>query len=73
MTYGTGRCALATNRDFWDAEAQRFAAGYNPDAAADDTLVVARVTGEDGELRATLFNYACHPTTLAWENRRAVA
>ena len=69
VTYGTGRCALATNRDFWDAEAQRFAAGYNPDAPADDTLLVARVTGEDGELRATLFNYACHPTTLAWENR----
>ena len=36
---------------------------------ADDTLLVAKVTGEDGELRATLFNYACHPTTLAWENR----
>jgi hypothetical protein len=69
VTYGAGRCALATNRDFWDAEAGRFAAGYNPGAPADDTLVVARVTGEDGELRATLFNYACHPTTLAWENR----
>ena len=69
VTYGTGRCALATNRDLWDTEAERFACGYNPDAPADDTLVVARVTGDDGELRATLFNYACHPTTLAWENR----
>ena len=69
VTYGSGRCALAANRDLWDAAAKRFAAGYNPDAPADDTLVVARVTGEDGRLRATLFNYACHPTTLAWENR----
>ena len=69
VTYGTGRCALATNRDLWDPEAERFACGYNPDAPADDTLVVAKVTGDDGELRATLFNYACHPTTLAWENR----
>jgi Neutral/alkaline non-lysosomal ceramidase, N-terminal len=69
VTYGTGRCALATNRDFWDATAQRFAAGYNPDAPADDTLLVARVTGEAGEPLATLFNYACHPTTLAWDNR----
>jgi neutral/alkaline ceramidase-like enzyme len=69
VTYGAGRCALATNRDLWDAAAERFACGYNPDAAADDTLVVARVTGEDGEPRATLFNYACHPTTLAWRNR----
>ena len=69
VTYGSGRCALATNRDFWDEAAERFACGYNPGAPADDTLIVARVTGEDGELRATLFNYACHPTTLAWENR----
>ena len=66
---GYGRCALATNRDFWDPDAERFACGYNPDEAADDTLLVARVTGEGGELRATLFNYACHPTTLAWQNR----
>jgi hypothetical protein len=70
VTYGAGRCALATNRDLWDAAAERFACGYNPDAAADDTLLVARVTGEDGEPRATLFNYACHPTTLAWKNRQ---
>jgi hypothetical protein len=69
VTYGAGRCALAANRDFWDAEAQRFACGYNPGAPADDTLVVAKVTGDNGEPRATLFNYACHPTTLAWENR----
>ncbi len=70
VTYGTGRCGLAANRDLWDADAGRFAVGYNPDAPADDTLVVARVTGEDGRPRATLFNYACHPTTLAWENRQ---
>jgi hypothetical protein len=69
VTYGTGRCSLATNRDFWDDAAQRFAAGYNPGGPADDTLLVAKVTGEGGELRATLFNYACHPTTLAWHNR----
>ena len=30
VTYGTGRCALAANRDLWDAEAGRFAVGYNP-------------------------------------------
>jgi hypothetical protein len=70
VTYGTGRSALATNRDLWDAEQQRFATGYNPEEPADDTLLVARVTGDDGEVRATLFNYACHPTTLAWENRQ---
>jgi hypothetical protein len=69
VAYGYGRCALATNRDLWDAEAGRFACGYNPSDPADDTLLVARVTGDDGIVRATLFNYACHPTTLAWQNQ----
>ena len=31
VTYGYGRCGLAANRDFWDAEAGRFACGYNPE------------------------------------------
>lgn len=70
VTYGTGRCALAANRDFWDAGAERFACGYNPGGPADDTLLVARVTNDGGATLATLFNYACHPTTLAWENRQ---
>ena len=69
LTYGYGRCGLATNRDFWDEDAGRFACGYNPGAPADDTLLVARVTSRDGAVVATLFNYACHPTTLAWDNR----
>jgi hypothetical protein len=67
--YAAGRCGLARNRDLWDEEAGRWACGYNPDAGADDTLLVARVTADGGETLATLFNYACHPTTLAWDNR----
>jgi hypothetical protein len=69
LTFGQGRCELAHNRDLWDAEAQRFVCGYNPGAPADDTLVVVRVSGEEGQTRAILYNYACHPTTLAWQNR----
>lgn len=69
VTYGEGRCGLAANRDFWDAEAQRYACGYNPGGEADDTVAVARVTDTRGRILATLFNYACHPTTLAWDNR----
>ena len=69
VSYGYGRCGLAANRDFWDAEAERFACGYNPGEDADDTLLVGRVTRRDGTVAATLFNYACHPTTLAWANR----
>ena len=69
ITFGYGRCGLATNRDFWDESAKRYACGYNPGTPADDTLLVARVSADDGKILATLFNYACHPTTLAWENR----
>jgi hypothetical protein len=69
LVYGTGRCSLAANRDFFDTAARQFVCGFNPAALADDTVLVARITGAaDGRLLATLVNYACHPTTLAWEN-----
>ncbi len=68
LTWGLGRCTLASNRDLRDPDRPRFLVGYNPDAPADDTLLVGRVTASDGQIRATLVNYACHPTTLAWEN-----
>ena len=30
--------------------------------------MLARVTDPRGRLLATMINYACHPTTLAWDN-----
>src|SRR5262249_51273556 len=68
VTYATGKCALAANRDFWDEESKQSVCGFNPGGPADDTVLVARVTAERGTLLGTLVNYACHPTTLAWEN-----
>ena len=68
IAWGYGRCALAQNRDYWDEGVRRWACGYNPERGADDTLLVARVSDEQGRVRATMFNYACHPTTLAWQN-----
>jgi len=68
ITYATGRCDLAGQRDYWDDERDLYACGFNPDAAVDDTVLVARVTDDDGTVVCTLVNYACHPTTLAWEN-----
>lgn len=67
--FNRGHCALATNRDLIDpADPERFLTGYNPAVAADDTLLTARLFGEDGRTLGTLVNYACHPTTLAWDN-----
>ena len=68
LVYGTGHCSLAAHRDFWDEDNQLWACGYDPDTPADDTVLTARAHAEDGTLLATLVNYACHPTTLAWDN-----
>ena len=70
LDWHTGRCGLATIRDLPDPDAtrQRVICGYVPDSPADDTLLVGRITDEAGKIRGTVVNYACHPTTLAWEN-----
>jgi len=70
IEWHAGRCNLATNRDLADPDAsrQRIVCGYNPDATPDDTLLVGRITDSTGRIRATIVNYACHPTTLAWDN-----
>jgi hypothetical protein len=71
ITYAYGRCDLAANRDYRDSEAKIYATGFNPDEDADDLVVTARVCAgpaADGEPRLSIVHYACHPTTLAWDN-----
>src|SRR5262249_48195979 len=68
IVYGTGHCPLAAHRDLWDADSRQFVCGFNPGGPADDTVLVGRVVGDDGRTLGTVVNYACHPTTLAWEN-----
>lgn len=68
IVYGQGRCNLAAQRDFLDPEHQKFVCGFNPAGMADDTVTVARIDDAKGACLATIVNYACHPTTLAWEN-----
>jgi hypothetical protein len=68
LSWSYGRCMLAANRDFPETETARFACGFNPAVEADDTLLVGRATDQDGRIIATIVNYACHPTTLAWQN-----
>jgi hypothetical protein len=68
LMFDTARCSLAGHRDYFDAMRKQFVCGFNPAGLADDTVVVAKVTADDGTVLGTLVNYACHPTTLAWEN-----
>jgi hypothetical protein len=68
LEWNVGRCGLARNRDLRDPERDRIVCGFNPAVKADDTLLVGRVANAAGKTMATIVNYACHPTTLAWEN-----
>ena len=72
IEWQTGRCGLAAGRDLRDPEnPERTVCGFDPGAPADDTLLVGRVSdATSGQAIATIVNYACHPTTLAWDNRQ---
>jgi hypothetical protein len=69
LEWHVGMCRLATNRDLRDPDSDRILCGFNPAGDADQTVTVGRVTGSSGSIRATIVHYACHPTTLAWQNR----
>lgn len=68
IVYGAGRCALAAHRDFFDEKRGGYVCGFSPTGPADDTVTVARINSAAGRTLGTLVNYACHPTTLAWQN-----
>ena len=71
IVYGVGTCSMAAHRDYLDVDSGKVVCGFNPTGAADHTLLVTRVStdvGESDKPLATVVNYACHPTTLAWEN-----
>ena len=68
IAYGIGRCSVAANRDYYDEAGGQYVCGYNPGGIADDSVLVGRVTDAQDRPLATIVNYACHPTTLAWQN-----
>jgi hypothetical protein len=66
LTWAYGHCDVAVVRDLPCGD--RDLVGFNPDARADDTVTVGRISNHGGRTVAVLLNYACHPTTLAWDN-----
>ena len=65
---GTGSCAVNANRRLpWKPKYPMMAP--NPEGFSDHEVGVIRIDGEDGQLIATLVNFAAHPTILAWDNR----
>ncbi len=83
LTYGSTTCEMGCQRDYLDESRGHFVCGFNPDAAQPLPLNVVRVcrmgtparpdsANTDGQecpsYVATIVNYPCHTTTLAWEN-----
>jgi neutral ceramidase len=62
LSYGVGEADFAINRRI--AWLKKHYPYKNFPAPTDHNVVVLRVTGRDGSLRAVLFGYACHNTTL---------
>ncbi|MEC5145098.1 hypothetical protein [Chitinophaga sp. 212800010-3] len=68
LTWHYGQCDLARNRELPEPGTTRIITGMNPEAPADNTLLVGRICNEQGALLGTIVNYACHPTTLGAAN-----
>lgn len=65
LSYRHARAGFAMNRRLPDGGG--FANSPNPDGPVDHTVPVLRVDGTDGALVAVLFGYACHNTTLGFQ------
>lgn len=62
LSFGRGSAAFAANRRQFGARGVGF--GVNPIGAVDHDVPVLRVQRADGSVKAVLFGYACHCTTL---------
>ncbi len=62
LAWGNGVASFAMNRREFTDRGVRI--GVNPRGYVDRCVPVLRVTGENGQLLAVVFGYACHPTTL---------
>jgi hypothetical protein len=63
LAYSFARCGVAMNRRL--PTKTGYANSPNPEGPVDHDVPVLRVEGAEGKLRAVLFGYACHNTTLA--------
>ncbi len=63
LSYHLGRADFAMNRRVITPEG-KVTFGEDPEAPVDNAVPVLKVVGADGELRAALFTYAAHNTTL---------
>jgi hypothetical protein len=65
IMYGVGKAGFAINRR--EPTANGIKIGLNPTGPVDHEVPVFKIVRPDGSLRAVLFGYACHNTTLTGE------
>ncbi len=64
LDYTVGSCTMAVNRRQLDDEGMAVGMRPEPRKAIDPDVPVLRVLTPAGDVRAVIFGYACHPTTL---------
>ena len=62
LEHGIGRATFAMNRRVYKDDRVDF--GENPDGPVDHDVPVLRLSAPDGTVRAILFGYACHGTSI---------
>jgi hypothetical protein len=62
LAFGKGSAGFAVNRR--EPTAHGVINGYNPRGPVDHDVPVLRVESADGKLKAVVFGYACHNTTM---------
>ncbi len=65
LAFGQGKAGFAVNRREFTPKGVRI--GVNPEGPVDHAVPVVKVAAADGSLKAVLFGYACHNTTLTGE------
>ena len=66
LSFGQGTAGFAINRREFVPNGVKL--GVNPSGPVDHSVPVLKVTGADGTVKAILFGYACHNTTLTGEH-----
>jgi neutral ceramidase len=62
LSFGNGRATFAINRRQSTPAGMKI--GENPQGPGDPDVPILKITTPDGKLRAVLFGYGCHNTTL---------
>jgi hypothetical protein len=68
LALGRGRATFAVNRRVFRAGGVAF--GVNPEGPVDHEVLALRVDNPQGAIRAIVFGYACHCTTLGGDHYR---